>query len=85
VKIEFHVVKIMKMEMISWKIYMIPEFYFDLVRFKEQMRIYEYFEFKLVDHHSWYKATSSLTTINLTMIFKLTTINLIVSSKCASV
>ncbi len=39
------------MEMISWKIYIILEFYFDLVGFKEQMKIYEYFEFKLVDHH----------------------------------
>jgi hypothetical protein len=35
-------------------------------------KIYKYFEFKLVDHHWWYKATSNLTTINLTMIFKLT-------------
>ncbi len=59
-------------------------FWFSRIQGKNE-NIMNIFEFKLVDHHWWYKATSSLIIINLTMIFKLTAISLIVSFRCASV
>jgi hypothetical protein len=40
VKIKFHVFKLMKVEMISWKKLIHMQFYFDIVEFKEPMRIY---------------------------------------------
>jgi hypothetical protein len=38
VEIELHVIELMQVKMISWKIYMIMEFYFYIVGFKEQMK-----------------------------------------------
>jgi hypothetical protein len=42
VKIEFEVLKFIEVETISWKIYMIVENCFDIVGFKEWMKIYQY-------------------------------------------
>ncbi len=47
-KIELQVIELMKGEMISWKIYMIMEYCFDIVRSKEQMKIYLYFKLMFV-------------------------------------
>ncbi len=47
-KIELQVIELMKVEMISWKIYMIMEYCFDIVRSKEQMKIYLYFNLMFV-------------------------------------
>jgi len=41
-KIEFHVIKLLKVELISWKIYMIIEFCFNIEKFKEQTKIDKY-------------------------------------------
>lgn len=47
-KIELQVIELMKVEMISWKIYMVMEYCFDIVRSKEQMKIYLYFNLMFV-------------------------------------
>jgi hypothetical protein len=36
VKTEFHFIELMEVEIISWKLYMIMEFFFDIVGFKHQ-------------------------------------------------
>jgi len=38
-KVEFHVLELMDVKMISWKIYVI-ECFFNIIGFKEQMKIY---------------------------------------------
>jgi hypothetical protein len=38
----------MKVQMISWKIYTILEFCFDIVGFKEQMKMYQYSDLLLI-------------------------------------
>jgi hypothetical protein len=41
-KIEFNVIKLLKVKLISWKIYMIMEFFFNIEKFKEQTKIDKY-------------------------------------------
>jgi hypothetical protein len=36
VKIEFHVIELMAVEMISWKIHMLIDYFFDIVKLKEK-------------------------------------------------